>query len=434
MESRGEDYNERLIAGAARLRDSGRLGRSDPLIRLFDYLLESSLAGRIPKEIEIAQEVFGKDSNFDIMQDASVRVYIHRLRRKLEDFNTKLAPEEDRILLPLGEYQLTLARGAEPEAPAVNPDEAGPEPELLPEPARKPRLSRFWIVAGLFLLVNAGGWLAYPLLGGADPSAAIVRSPVWQPIARSRNPSFIVGGDYYIFGDSPDTFNVSRLVRDFSINSRDELDVLRMTNPYARDHYLDLDLSYLPVSIGPALRELLPVATSAGSKTGVRPQVTRMSQVTPEMLKNTNVIYVGFLSGLGILRDPLFRASGFKIGGNYDELIDKANGRRFDSDWAVVADGKTPQRDYAYIASIPGPSGNRIMIISGTRDAAVAQAAQIMVDPEQLAEIAAKTKGDAFEALYEVRTLGSVNLSSSLIVARPIRSAGIWHPEEMQRR
>lgn len=432
MESRGEDYKERLIAGAARLRDSGSLGRSDPLIRLFDYLLESSLAGRIPKEIEIAQEVFGKDSNFDIMQDASVRVYIHRLRRKLEEFNARLAPEEDRILLPLGEYQLTMARGVEPETPA-SVDETTPAAEPITLPTGKPRISRFWIVAALLLLVNAGGWLAYPLLGGADPSAAIVRSPVWQPIARSRNPSFIVGGDYYIFGDSPDTFNVSRLVRDFSVNSRDELDMLRMTNPYARDHYLDLDLSYLPVSIGPALRELLPVATSAGLKVGVRPQVTRMSQVTPEMLKNTNVIYVGFLSGLGILRDPLFRASGFKIGGNYDELIDKADGRRFDSDWAVVANGKTPQRDYAYIASIPGPSGNRIMIISGTRDAAVAQAAQIMVDPEQLAEIAAKTKGDAFEALYEVRTLGSVNLSSSLIVARPIRSAGIWHPEEMPR-
>ena len=85
MTTEDTDYRARLTAEAARFRASGDLGRSEPLIRLFDFLLERSLVGRVPKEIEIAQEVFGKTADFDVMADASVRVYIHRLRRKLGD-------------------------------------------------------------------------------------------------------------------------------------------------------------------------------------------------------------------------------------------------------------------------------------------------------------------------------------------------------------
>ena len=40
-------------------------------------------AGRTPKESVIAVEVFGRGTDFDVSQDAAVRVYIHKLRRKL---------------------------------------------------------------------------------------------------------------------------------------------------------------------------------------------------------------------------------------------------------------------------------------------------------------------------------------------------------------
>jgi len=94
-----------------------------------------------------------------------------------------------------------------------------------------------------------------------------------------------------------------------------------------------------------------------------------------------------------------------------------------------VADGKVPQRDYGYIASMLGPTGNRILIIAGTRDPAVAQMAEIAADQEQLKAIDAKSGGGAFEALFEVRTLGNLNLGSSLVLARPIRAESIWQPE-----
>ena len=71
---------------AGRIRASEVLGRSDQLRRLFDYLVECSRTGKVPKESVIAVEVFGRGTDFDVSQDAAVRVYIHKLRRKFEEF------------------------------------------------------------------------------------------------------------------------------------------------------------------------------------------------------------------------------------------------------------------------------------------------------------------------------------------------------------
>ncbi len=77
---------EALRAHAERIKTSGVLGRSPLMQRLFDFLLECSIAGKAPKEIEVAVDAFGKGAEFDVSQDAMVRVYIHKLRRKLEEF------------------------------------------------------------------------------------------------------------------------------------------------------------------------------------------------------------------------------------------------------------------------------------------------------------------------------------------------------------
>jgi hypothetical protein len=411
---------ERLAAAAARVRESGNLGRSEPLIRLFDFLLARSLEGRVPKEIEIAQEVFDKNADFDMMLDASVRVYIHRLRRKLSEHYSRTPTEQDRISIPLGEYRMVLAApGTEVETDASEPVEG--TAHAPPGPRRR---FPVWGIVAVFALVNAVVWF---FVAGSPPAgASAVSSPLWQPIAENRRPTVLVLGDYYIYGEAADGIVVSRLVRDFSINSREDLDEDLMLHPDKVGRYVDVNLHYLPTSSGRALRSLLPVVNAVTRFSAAPPGVEGMSDVKPEIFKEANIVYVGFLSGLGALQDPLLRASGFKIGDNFDELIDKASARSFKSDWGVVADGKLPQRDYGYIASLRGPTGNRIIIIAGTRDPAVVQMAEIAADRQQLKAFDSKSDGAAFEALFEVRTLGNLNLGSSLILVRPMRAESIW--------
>jgi hypothetical protein len=79
------------------------------LRRLFDYLVENSLAGQSPKEIAIAIDVFGKTSDFDAAQDALVRVYIHKLRKALDEFYSARGEPSARLQLPRGDYRLQLS-------------------------------------------------------------------------------------------------------------------------------------------------------------------------------------------------------------------------------------------------------------------------------------------------------------------------------------
>jgi hypothetical protein len=416
MTAMATDYQERLAAEASCVRESGNLGRSEPLIRLFDFLLERSIAGRIPKEIEVAQEVFDKTTDFDMMLDASVRVYIHRLRRKLAEHYTRATTDTDRISIPLGEYRMVLT------SPQILENSAAP-PIIRPaEP--KWHIGRTWLIIFGFILINALAWVYYTSRPSLDAGPA--SSNLWKAIAKSKQPTLVVMGDYYIFGETADSINVSRLVRDFSINSREELDAYLMVNPDKIDRYVDVNLHYLPVSSARALRSLLPVVNAATESSGIRPQVENMSDLKPEILKNLNIVYIGFLSGLGSLQEPLYKASGFKIGESFDELVDKVSGRRFESDSGGESDGKATQRNYGYIASLPGPAGNHILIVAGTRDPAVAQMAEIAADKRQLDQIDAKSGGGDFEALFEVRTLGNLNVGSSLVMVRPIRAGRIW--------
>src|SRR5690348_1395638 len=121
------DINQ-LHAHAERIRSSGVLGRSRLMRRLFDFLVECSLTDRAPKEIEVAIDVFDKDADFDVSQDAMVRVYIHKLRRKLEEFYAGPGRlETERLVIPKGAYRFVI----EPVAAA----EEAPPPEALREPA-----------------------------------------------------------------------------------------------------------------------------------------------------------------------------------------------------------------------------------------------------------------------------------------------------------
>src|SRR6202789_1174467 len=99
---------------------SGVLGEAR-LRRMFDYLAEKSLAGQSPKEIAIAMDVFGKSTDFDVSQDALVRVYIHNLRKALEEFYASSDQSGTKLHIPRGEYRLKVSVSASTVAPREAP-------------------------------------------------------------------------------------------------------------------------------------------------------------------------------------------------------------------------------------------------------------------------------------------------------------------------
>jgi len=89
-------------------------------------------------------------------------------------------------------------------------------------------------------------------------------------------------------------------------------------------------------------------------------------------------------------------------------------------------------RDYALIATFPGPGGNQLTIVSGTRDAGLMQAAHALADPMFVASIehmrpdARGAQPPSFEMLYEVTGYGSTNLDARLVHTAPLNYEEIW--------
>lgn len=109
--SKGQLDSETLRRQTALILNS-RLFRNAPkLQRLFRFLVNETLSGRVDKLTErvIAQRVFNRPAAFDSAQDAVVRVAAHRLRQALVVFYAQEEPSQDFcISIEAGSYRPNL--------------------------------------------------------------------------------------------------------------------------------------------------------------------------------------------------------------------------------------------------------------------------------------------------------------------------------------
>ena len=421
-----DDRRDRLRAQVEALRAGEALGRSQGLDRLLQFLLDCSIEGRTPKELEIADQVFGRSAG-SADQDSSVRVHIHRLRRKLDEFYTGAgAGEGERLVMPKGGYRLML----EPMTAAADPvTPSSPAPPTIGV-RRSRAIAAIGVLLLLLIVVGSGSWW---LARRPNASLRAVRaSAAWAPAITNGSRIALVVGDYYIFGERDPDGDVTQLVRRFDINSAQDLDRLIAAHPERAGVDVDLGLDYLPVGVGNALRVVVPVVHGNGSSP-IGSLVLPVSQLTPEQLKLVNIVYLGYLSGLGTLRGPVFSGSRFAVGGSYDEIVDRRTGRSYTAGAHLDRNDRTPSRDYAIISCFPGVTGNWITVVAGTRDAALMQAADYATRPDGLAEATRSMRpGTAFEALISVESLRNVGLSAKLIALAPRRDID-WSGKPTQR-
>jgi hypothetical protein len=148
------------------------------------------------------------------------------------------------------------------------------------------------------------------------------------------------------------------------------------------------------------------------------------------MLKSSDVIYIGYLSGMGMLGDLAFSGSRFDVGESFDVLIDRASGKRYISQAAMPVPGEQTYHDFGYFATFAGPSGNQIMIIAGTRDVAVMQTAESVTRADSLQQLGARSGNlRSFDALYDVFAMNGTDLNGTLLLTGKIDTARIWADE-----
>jgi hypothetical protein len=424
---------------AEKIAQSGALGRSRSYARLLEFLVECAATGRVPKELEVAMEAFGRGADFDPSQDSMVRVYAHNLRQKLEHYYaTAGRGEPQQIVLARGEYRVALVASGE-SAAAATLGGAGGAAAASAEPVPVPERRYGWraFAAGAALLV-AGVAIGVGLSASrsaSDPVAeAVAASPIWAELLDDDLPILLVVGDYYIYGELDEHGEVARLVRDFSVGSSKELDEIMMNDPNLMSRYLNLDLTYLPTGTAFALLDVLRVLYTSDKPL----RVVSMSEMNEADLKSSHVVYLGYISALDKLEDFVFASSSLAIGYTYDELRNVDSGEIYTSE-AGLPEMNRNYRDYALVATFPGPGGNQLVIVSGTRDAGLMQAAHALADPMFVASMEQKRPdigGDrppAFEMLYEVTGYGRTNLDARLVHTGALNYEEIWGGTYRQR-
>lgn len=399
---------------ARKLRESGVLGRSSQLLDLFDYLLSQSERERSPKEADIALSVFGRGSDFDPAQDALVRVHVHRLRAKLDQHYASAGkPGLPRLAIPKGEYRLVL----EPIAPIpLPPDSAAPG---FGSGSRK------WVISTAILIVFVVVLAGMLIAGRISAGGPLEKTSPWREAIAADRTALVVVGDRFLFGEGQPGLS-GRLVFDPAIASKDEFDERRMLDrDFARQSF-DPGSTYLPAGITMALRHIMPVLTDT-NRSAIRTRLLPLSQVTPDMMRVANIIYIGHMRDLGLLHDPVLAGSGVALAEGGTRLITRNGGRLLARISPDGLPGGGSAHDFGYIAAFPGPNSNYYIVIAGGGDAGLMQAAEVAADPVRLQAITdAAGSGQAFEAVLDVTSLGTLNVGSRTILAEPLRQTEIW--------
>ncbi|MGA0806096.1 MAG: hypothetical protein ACO3PV_06240, partial [Pseudohongiellaceae bacterium] len=367
-------------------------------------------------------DVLGRSAAFDVGKDSIVRVHIYHLRNKLNTYYAKHGLDEKwRIDIPKGQYMLaTSSNVQEPAAQAANLSISG-------RPQQRRSLTP-WLAAvaiallGANLLQDAGEPDGPVAQAAANPYAA---TTLWQPILDDERPVLVLLGDYYIMGELDDSGLVTRMVREFDINSQQDLLQSQVAGRSAQ--YLNLDLSYTPTSVSTALLQVLKVFGTDSARVSVK----LMSDFATEDLVGRHVIYIGLLSGLQSLQDILFSASGLATGVTFDELVTLDDGTRFTSS-SGLSTGDDGYRDFGLLSTFPAPFGTQLLFIAGMRDEGLGNLAEEVTMLPALAELeqalaAKQTSGSAaFEALYEVLGFSKTNFDARLAYLAPLDTQVLW--------
>ena len=411
--------DEELLAQCRRIIGSGILGRSKHYSALLEYLVQCSLSGKSPKEIELAVDVLDRGDDFDVSADSTVRVYVHQLRKKLDSYFENYELDSPfRIVIPKGQYTIAAQQKS---TPALSNSESRERKSFV-------NFNTGLLATVIVLLVANLIYMTASNQNTQVQAAQVAADhPVWNSILEDEQPILLVMGDYYIFGELNANGNIARMVREFNVNSRFDLEEMQFTDFERAENYLDLDLSYMPEGSAFALARIVPILEESSKPVNI----TMMSDLTTADIRDNHIVYVGYISALEKLTDMTFAGSGLRVGRSYDELLNTETEEYYTSDAGLPEEGE-PFKDYGMFSTFPASTETQVVLISGMRDAGLMHTAQALSDSEALDDLVVAIDNDtdealaSFEALFEVFGMDRMNFDANLVYAELLDTNQIW--------
>lgn len=377
---------------------------------LLRYLVDRSLADETPHEVDIAIDVFGRDASYDPAESSSVRVSIHNLRKKLDDYYAEHPPQSNlRVTIPKGSYRVSFGSTfIAAESRADGSRETAPR-----------RVPAWGVAAGVLLVCSlaVNAFFAQRLVSGPALEAdRTVPTFAWPNLFEGDEPILIALGDFYFFSDQSRFPDRLHFIRDVSINSSEELRELGVEayGPAVQGS----DMTYLPKAPAFALQSILPAVQQLGKPVSLK----LMSEVTGEDLRENDVIYIGFIRSMGALQQYFLQASNFSAEPPFLELRHKDSAETFGYSGTVY--GYT--QDYGLFSKMPGPGDGELVVFTGIHDIGIMHAVRALTDPARSGDLVealhtnADTTSTAVEVLFSVSGYNRSDLGATVAIAAPV--------------
>lgn len=432
--------DDEILVSLQRVLGSKVFSHSTTLRQALEFVVRNNIdsPGEPIKEYSVATKVFGRKSDFDPKIDNIVRVQMHRLREKLEEFySTEGQGEQVRILIPRGQYNPEYCRASKDTQPAT--------PHLPQSPGvtgerKSGRLNVFWIV--IVVLAISNGFLLVNLLKnkGSRQPADLTQSQrsLWQPFLSpdSRplivfaNPAFLVGkrGDLYRYS-SQDVLSMAMGTRVPMLNRQDiSLPGMPEVGPF---YYFD---SYTGTGELVAATDVACFLSLHGESFVIE----RSRLVSDAEISRSNVIFLG-----GNKEDRLFRRLPFKQDlifepppankyavGSYIQDLNPSSGHP--STYHLQLDPATGaiHGDYALISLLPNVSVDHYVLdLGGLTTLGTQAAAKFVTSRHDMAVLehmlaaasGQKTHSPFFQALLEVSVRDGVPLEAKCVLVRELK-------------
>ena len=331
--------------------------------RLLKYLVDESIKNHSPTEYDIAINVFDRDANFNPNEDAIVRVSIHNLRKKLENFYLHEGKHAKiQLEIPKGCYEIIF-----------NDSKARARKSLSNK--------KLWLAFSFLVLLALLIWTRFEiwhLKRNLQYEQQISHHPVFKGIYNSTLPKLIVLGDDFFFLERSKGQEI--IVRKHNINSLNDLRQLILNSP---DEKIKgkTPYAFIPMSSIKPLLSILPIF-----KSGQKISFQYSSALQSKDLLNNDIIFFGTFRNLYILNQIIKnQVLNYVVGTGQNSLTLNIGDSLFT--YTLNGNPEKEHSDYCLVIKIPGPNQNTILLFISFFETGMIGALQYLTNPESLKEL-----------------------------------------------
>ncbi|WP_422080880.1 hypothetical protein [Ulvibacterium sp.] len=376
---------------------SKSFGRSGTYANLLRYLVACSLNKNVPKETTIASEIFGK-TDFDPSQSTLIRVYVYNLRKKLKAYyQNEGNVDEKQLTIPKGSYAIEVIEKKD----SIS--------------KQSPSHRKKWIIPIVTALLLS---LALNLYQGTlnGEKSIINKDGLWGDLIESELPTMLVMGDLFVYNERDTIMQLTRTIRDPSINSLQEFEVFKSNNTKVNTEIEALTYTHLILGSAQWIKKLSEVFYSIDKSFIIR----TMSRFNPKQLQDYDIIVVGMQKTLGVFQS-FYKDSAFDYDVENDAFLYKPDGNGETLIYKPRGNADSYHTDYSLLTKVPGPNGNTIYLFSGIWDTGATQSLKNFTEAKLLQGLEAELQSKFgyipkyYEVFLEVNGIDRMELSSKIL-------------------